>query len=74
MLLALYVPKLLDFSLRRKDHALNKVGDQLLLVVIAVDFQKPRKVTVEIEHARLILRRHNNRLHRHTWKVWNDCT
>jgi hypothetical protein len=29
-LLVLLLPKLLDFGLRRKDHPLTKVGDQLV--------------------------------------------
>jgi len=41
--LALHAAKLLNFSFRRKDHPLTKVGDQLLLVVMAADFQEPKK-------------------------------
>jgi hypothetical protein len=63
-LLALHLPKLLEFSLSRKDHSLRNVGDQLLQVVIAVDFQKPGHVSVEIEHSRLFLRGENEGLYR----------
>src|SRR5215510_10228764 len=40
-----------------------------LLLLHAVDLQEPMKVTVEIEHARLLLRRHNNRRHGQRGKV-----
>jgi hypothetical protein len=43
LLLALLVPKLLDFSLCRKDPPLTKVADQLLLVLKLWTFKNQGK-------------------------------
>src|SRR3712207_9347420 len=52
-----------DLGLRGTDHPFTKIGEQLLFGIVAVGLQDPRVSTKEVEHARLVLRRHDERLH-----------
>jgi hypothetical protein len=60
-------PKLQNFGLRRIDDALFQIGQKMLLAVVAVRLQEPRKFVEEVKHARLLLRNENERLYRDRW-------
>src|SRR3954452_21108310 len=65
-------PQLLNVGLGRTDHALAKIGQQVLLAVVAVDLQEPLYGAGEVEHAWLLLHRQNDGLHRHRGEIGHE--
>jgi hypothetical protein len=64
--------KLDNLRLRRTDHPLAELSDQLIKRLVWVNLQESRVSTKEVEHARLLLRMDNERLHRDRGQVGHD--